>query len=175
MTCIAAIVENDHVYMGGDSCGAAGTPYTIRKDAKVFRLGECVVGYTLSFRMGQILQYRMSPPQLDGVIDLHRYFVAEWGDQLRITLESNGWKDGPVILIGCRGELFEIQQDFQVVHHSRPYAAVGSGEPLAEGALFVVRNEPLLPKAKLFLALSAAAEHCTDVKPPFVYASTENP
>lgn len=52
MTCIVGIVDNGKVYMGADSLGVGGLSKRVRKDPKLFRVGEFVFGYTSSFRMG---------------------------------------------------------------------------------------------------------------------------
>ena len=62
MTCIAAITEKGKVYMGGDSAGVSGYDITIRADEKVFKNGQCVFGFTSSFRMGQLLCYKFKVP-----------------------------------------------------------------------------------------------------------------
>ena len=63
MTCIVGVVDNGKVYMGGDSAGVGGLCIETRKQPKVFRNGDFLIGYTDSFRMGQLLQYKMSPPR----------------------------------------------------------------------------------------------------------------
>jgi ATP-dependent protease HslVU (ClpYQ) peptidase subunit len=175
MTCIVAIVEGDHVYMGGDSCASDGSSYELRKDPKIFRLGDCIIGFTTSYRMGQILQYHVAPPLLDGVIHVHRYIVSDWIERVRAAFKSFGYDQGGQFLIGCRGELFRIDVDFQVAHFARPYVACGSGQMFAEGALHAVHRTAIMPNAKLFHGLMAAAEHCPDVRAPFIYESTEDP
>jgi hypothetical protein len=55
MTCIVGIVENGKVYMGGDAAGVNGYSVRVRKDPKLFKVGEFLFGYTSSFRMGQLL------------------------------------------------------------------------------------------------------------------------
>ena len=63
MTAIVAIRQDNTVYMGGDSAGVAGLKITIRKDPKVFINGNFLMGFTTSFRMGQLLQYSFKPPE----------------------------------------------------------------------------------------------------------------
>ena len=60
MTCIVGMVDGQGtVYIGADSLAAGGYQKTIRKDAKVFTNGIAVMGYTSSFRMGQLLRYKL--------------------------------------------------------------------------------------------------------------------
>lgn len=62
MTCIVGLVDKGSIYMGGDSAGVAGLSVTTRADEKVFLNGPFIMGFTTSFRMGQILRYKFVPP-----------------------------------------------------------------------------------------------------------------
>ena len=44
MTCIAALVQDGAITMGGDSAGVAGLRLHVRSDPKVFRNGDFQVG-----------------------------------------------------------------------------------------------------------------------------------
>lgn len=55
MTCIVGLVENNKVYIGGDSAGVAGLSLMKRADEKVFKKDEFIFGFTSSFRMGQLI------------------------------------------------------------------------------------------------------------------------
>jgi len=61
MTAIAGVVQDGEVWIGGDSAGVAGLALTVRADAKVFRLGEMVIGCAWSCRGRQILRYHVTP------------------------------------------------------------------------------------------------------------------
>ena len=52
MTCIVGLIDGRRVWMGGDSAGVSGLDITVRADAKVFRNGDFLIGFTSSFRMG---------------------------------------------------------------------------------------------------------------------------
>ena len=56
MTCIAGLVHDGAVYLAGDSAGCSGWDLTVRADPKVFVSGSYVMGFTTSFRMGQLLR-----------------------------------------------------------------------------------------------------------------------
>src|SRR5690242_15173484 len=82
MTCIVGLVAADgRVHLGGDSAGIAGYDLTVRKDPKVFRVGEFAVGFTSSFRMGQLLRFAFTPPPIEG--DLDAYMVTTFVNALR--------------------------------------------------------------------------------------------
>ncbi len=54
MTAIVGLVHNATVYIGGDSAGVSGYSMTVRADSKVFTIGPYLMGFTTSFRMGQL-------------------------------------------------------------------------------------------------------------------------
>ena len=63
MTCIVGLVHEGVVYIGGDSAGVAGLSLVVRADEKVLRNGDFLMGFTTSFRMGQLLRYKLDPPR----------------------------------------------------------------------------------------------------------------
>src|SRR5687767_7191450 len=94
MTCVIALRDGDEIYMGADSAGVSGTSLQIRKDPKIYRVratpGEMLVGYTTSFRMGQILGYSLTPPIYDPATPLERYMVTTFIDAVRDALKRGG-------------------------------------------------------------------------------------
>jgi ATP-dependent protease HslVU (ClpYQ) peptidase subunit len=177
MTCIVGLVENGIVYLGADSAGSAGNVLAVRRDEKVFRNGEFVMGFTDSFRMGQLLRYAFTPPKIPEGRDLMAYMVTDFVDAVRACFgdggyrrEENSVETGGVFLVGVRGRLFEIESDFQVGERVRPYAAIGSGMDVALGSLFTSSGDP---GRRLQAALLAADEFTTTVCGPFVFSSTE--
>lgn len=62
MTCIIGYIDrkNNKTYIGADSCASAGCDKIIRKDKKVFKSEynpNFLIGFTSSYRMGQLLMY----------------------------------------------------------------------------------------------------------------------
>lgn len=177
MTVIAAGVHDGQVWMGGDSAGVGGLYLEIRKDPKVFRTGNFLIGFTSSFRMGQVLRFGFTPPAFPEGMDVYEYMVAHFVEAVRTTLKSAGYartesgeESGGTFLVAYRGRLFKIQDDFQVGESAAPYAAVGCGAEIAEGALYAALNLPGIernPGAFLDLALRAAEQHSAGVRGPF--------
>ncbi len=54
MTCIAAVAHEGNVWMGADSAGVSGLALAVRRDPKIYRVGDFLFGFTSSFRMGQL-------------------------------------------------------------------------------------------------------------------------
>ncbi len=175
MTCIAGVVHEGKVWVGGDSAGASGWDITTRLDPKVFRLGEFVVGFTTSFRMGQLLRYAFTPPQLpDDPADLFRYMVVDFVGSLRDCLKTGGFAEksnereaGGTFLVAVRGRLFRVEGDYQVGESADLYDACGCGEAYAKGSLHSAAW-PSMPRKRVELALQAAAHHSNGVRGPFV-------
>lgn len=175
MTCIVGAVSGGVVTLGGDSAGTAGWDRTLRRDPKVFRVGEFVLGFTSSFRMGQLLQHKLKPPEITG--DLFAYMVTDFVDCVREVFESGGFlkkkneeESGGIFLVGVRGRLFKVDSDFQVGESLDGYEACGCGEAYALGVLHVTARWDL--PNRLELALAAAAHHSAGVSAPFNFVST---
>jgi len=174
MTCIVGVRHKGSVYIGGDSAGTAGFDLTVRADQKVFHNGPYLMGFTTSFRMGQLLRYSLEPPQLPArAADLDRFMVTTFVDAARQCLKDGGYlkkeneqEEGGTFLVGVRGELYAIESDFQVGRSVDDYAAVGCGDNLALGSLFTSTGHP--PRVRATLALEAAAHHSAAVAGPFI-------
>lgn len=175
MTCIVGYVDNDKIYMGADSAGSNGYSYQIREDKKVFINKNMIFGFTSSFRMGQLLQYSLNIPDHDPRDSDFKYLCTTFMDSVIDCFKSKGFasiKDGEVsggnFLLGYKGNLYEIQSDYQVGKVMEPFASVGCGEDYAKGALYALKNNTdLTPKQKILLALDAAQANSTGVKGPF--------
>ena len=89
MTCIVGLVHEGVVYIGGDSAGVAGLSLTVRADEKVFRNSDFLMGFTTSFRMGQLLRYSLKPPRRHPDDDIHQYMVV--GQRVLNYGRFGGW------------------------------------------------------------------------------------
>ncbi|MCL6672442.1 hypothetical protein ACIRP3_23230 [Streptomyces sp. NPDC101209] len=177
MTVIVGLVHRRRVHLAGDSAGSSGSQLTIRRDPKVFANGPYVLGFTTSFRMGQLLHHAFKAPHPEG--DLDRFMVTTFVDAVRTCLKDGGWarKDSEQeqagsFLVGVHGRLFEIHDDYQVGERADGYAAVGCGDDLALGALHATAGLGLKPRERLTAALRAADHHSTFVAAPYVFART---
>lgn len=178
MTAIVGIVEDGKVWIGGDSAGVGGLSMQIRSDPKVFKNGEFVIGYTSSFRMGQILEHHLSAPLPyegeSGMAYMVKRFIPAVKAQLRdhgFQRCSEGQDSGGTFLVGYRGELYEVEDDYQVARVQQRYHAVGCGRDLALGSLYTTNQFEMSPKERITTALSAAAEFSAGVRAPFTIIS----
>lgn len=184
MTCIVGVAHNGKVWIGGDSIGVSGYTGVVRRDQKVFRVGRCLIGYTSSFRMGQILRFRLDPdvvgPRLASARDVFRFLATDFVDEVRRALKDGGFatknqeaESGGSFLLGCRGRLFEICSYYQVAECGHDYAATGAGLQPALGSLHTTDRLGWPPRRRILAALRAATEFSTVVRPPFIVRSCE--
>jgi ATP-dependent protease HslVU (ClpYQ) peptidase subunit len=198
MTCIVGVIsKNNDIVMAGDSAGVAGFSMSVRKDDKVFVRDGYIIGFTTSFRMGQLLKYDLEIlPSHVGVKDkdLHGFMVTDFipaikdvferGGYIQETVDedSKGEDKGGTFLVGTRGKLFIVADDFQVGESIHGFNSVGCGEDIALGALFgMTKIMPLLKnptmqqaKAMAMIALESAQEYSAGVRMPFTLECLKN-
>ncbi|MFI5938311.1 hypothetical protein [Actinoplanes sp. NPDC051494] len=173
MTAVVGLVDGGRVYIGGDSAGVSGLSLTVRADAKVFRKDRYLFGFTSSFRMGQLLRYSLALPAPAG--DLDAFMSTTFVDALRECLKAGGWatkdnerEEGGTFLVGVKGKLFTLYDDYQVAQAADSYAAVGCGDQIALGALYATAGLGLKPKIRVLRALCAAERFSAGVRAPFL-------
>lgn len=172
MTCIVGLVDSGKVYIGGDSAGVGGYSLSVRADRKVFKNGDFVMGFTSSFRMGQLLHHAFSPPKRHPETDLDKFMVTDFINGVRDCLKSGGYAEkhneaeqGGTFLVGYCGRLFEVHGDYQVGEATAGFSAVGCGEDIALGAMFANREGK--PEKRIRTALEAAERFSAGVRGPF--------
>jgi len=179
MTAIVGITERGAVHIGGDSAGIEGLSLTVRADTKVFRKQGYLFGFTTSFRMGQLIRYSLDLPKPKGRLD--NFMTTTFIDALRSCLKSGGWarkdnerEEGGTFLVGIRGQLFAVYEDYQVARAADGFAAVGCGDQIALGALYATAGSGLSARRRITLALEAAERFSAGVRSPFVRKSIKN-
>ena len=175
MTCIAGLAHENQVWIGGDSAGVGGYDLRVRRDTKVFNINRrFLIGYTSSFRMGQLLRFGFHPPyQADGEGD-YEYMCTSFIDAVRTRLKGGGYatvkdnaESGGFFLVGYNGKLYDVQEDFQVGECLDGMDAAGCGESFALGSLLETRDIPD-PRKRILRALKAAEYFSAGVQRPFV-------
>jgi hypothetical protein len=181
MTAIVAISENDKVYMGGDSAGVGGLSISIRRQPKVFINGPFIIGYTTSFRMGQILQYNLdvktmfTPPKdvLKLVVkDYMKFMVTRFVPEIKKAFKKGGYQrtNNSVdscgeFLVGFKGNIFNIQDDYQVSQIEDNYDVCGCASDIMLGSLNSTSEKG--PVERINLALWSAEKYSAGVCEPF--------
>lgn len=188
MTCVVAVTDGERVVMGADSASVSQLDIHIRETQKLFRAGPYAIGFTRSWRMGQILEYVTELPEpcdSDDGKELEHFMVASFVPVIRQSFIDHGFsktlrvartadytEEGQeaagVFLVALRGHIFEIRDDYQVARPVTPYAAVGSGAIAALAALHAPYAHTKLPlKEKAEAALVAAETYTQSVRNPF--------
>lgn len=177
MTCIVGFVDKDNsVYIGGDRAGVAGVSLRVREDTKVFKKGKFAFGYTSSFRMGQLIRFKFTPPKhRPEEKDDFEYMCTDFIDELRICLKDGGYakndsnvETGGTFLVGYRGKLYQIACDFQVGITLGTFDSVGCGEDYAMGAMSVLsKDSKMSAEDKILEALKVTESMCAGVRGPF--------
>ena len=177
MTCIVGLTIKGVSYLGGDSAGADsnGGDIAIRPHPKVFKKNNYVMGYTTSFRLGDILEFICPPPEVKlESVSLREHLIVHWIPVLREKLKSEGYLEvdknkekGGTFIVGYKGELCTIYDDLQVSTVVANYCSVGSGYKYALGALYATNEIKMKPNERILNALSAAEHHNAYVRKPF--------
>lgn len=182
MTCIVGTRSRKGVILGGDSLGSAGLDCEVRNDPKVGRVGDYVFGYCGSYRMGQVLLYDFDPPEPSRrtAPEVFRFLVSEFIPTLReamaiagVTKVENSVEelDCASFLVGIYGNLFYVDQDYQVGWPSTNYWAVGSGAPYAIGSMYTAYKAKKRGEDLLMTGLTAAETFNAGVRAPFTFES----
>jgi ATP-dependent protease HslVU (ClpYQ) peptidase subunit len=180
MTCIVGFIDkiNKNMYMGGDSAGVDDR-YNLRsrKDVKVFQKEDMLIGYTSSFRMGQLLRFKLKIPKIKKNQDVYEYMCTDFSDSVRKVLIDNGYakiesnnESFGDFLVAYKGRLFKIEEDLQIAENNYPYNSCGCGENYALGAIlaldFYTRTPPTVEKI-VNISLQIAEECSAGVRSPF--------
>jgi len=182
MTCIVGLIDKDNkkIYVGGDSAGVANYYITIRKDPKVFVRKPFIFGFTSSFRMGQILMCgNLKIKQQEKEEDTFMFMVNKFIPAIKKLYKTEGYlmtykeggDKGGTFIVGYKGRLFEIENDFQVAENLINFGSVGCGSDLALGSMYATAFTKIPSEKRIVLALEAAAKFSAGVKEPFLVKS----
>lgn len=191
MTCIVAVKTSEgSVVLGADSAGVYGSVYIIRADPKLYEVNvhqedpEAIVrlgyGFTGSYFLGQVLRY-WTPPMIASNEDCSHYMITKYVPGVRQLLKDTGRlliKEGEEkspgqLLIALEGNIFKVEDDFQVGESSLPFVCAGLGENPALGFLYAhYRSGDLLSVEETIPlvegALEASSAFCQAIKPPWI-------
>ena len=176
MTCVVGLVQKGTVYIGVDAAAVSGWTRRETRLPKVFRRGPFLIGYTTSFRMGQLLEHHLVVPQQNGEESEMEFMVKRFVEAVRPLLKEKGFtkiesntEHGGQFLVGYRGHLYTVDSDFQVGEMADRFDAIGSGAEFALGALKALERLP--PVARVKHALRIACHFNMGVCAPFVVRS----
>jgi len=176
MTCIIGLEQDGKVYVGADSSAIIGS-WCIRVTSipKIFRNNEFIIGYTGSFRMGQLLQFMKIPPcnKPD-----ENYMINKFIETIRSEFKTKGYskvdnneETGGSFLVGVKDCLYQISSDFQVQRYNDGIASIGSGEEYAYGAMRALKD--IKPEERIKKSLEIVAYYSPSVIEPFTILRTK--
>jgi len=181
MTCIVGMIDKKtkKVIIGGDSAGVAGSNMFIRKDAKVFKNNDFVIGCTSSFRMIQLLRFSFKPPEVK-TKDIYEYMCTDFINAVRNCFKDGGYlqkytdgdEKGGTFLVAYKNRLFKIENDFQVAENLNGIDSCGCGQDFALGSLFTLQKQEMETDKKVLKALESAEFLSNGVCRPFVLIGT---
>lgn len=185
MTCIVAYIDKDGVgHIAGDSAGTSFSGHN-RSDnvhPKVFRNGEMLIGYTTSFRMGQLLQYVFTPPDHPDGMDSYAYMIKLVVPEIRKTFVESAYaksdeKEGGTFMIVYRGKMFFIQNDYSVFERPESFDSCGSGATAAYSSFATMLEFNLLShlgtKEGMIKAIEITSRHNITVSGRIDYLNTK--
>lgn len=175
-TCIVAVkTKRNGIWIGGDSAGVDGRSFSHleMRAAKVFRNGKVLIGYTSSFRMGQLLQYKLTVPTRKTDQDRDHFMVHDFTEAVRTCLKDGGFAkitderhSGGTFIVVYDDMIYKIQDDYACLMMADPFVATGCGEEYALGALYAAHRRALSKEA-LLVGLQAASRFSAGVRAPF--------
>ncbi len=179
MTSIVGFQQDGTVTIGADSAyssgeGEAAFVFALPQEPKVWQQGPYLIGGCGSARALQLIRHTTKLPDPPAEGDLGRFLIAEVVPILRDVMASadvRGAEQGmPMgrasLLLGLRGELWEIAADLTVMDPG-VYAAIGFGYRPAFGALHALTTLGVSGQQAVEIALEAAAATTPSVCPPF--------
>lgn len=173
MTCIVAIKDKGKVFIGCDSAGTGGVDLQIRKDPKIYINGPFMIGFTSSFRMGQILGHSLRVQDQKKQQTTQEFMRTTFIDAVRHCLSQGGFmqksnevETGGTFIVSYKKKIFVIYDDFQVAEMVENFAAIGCGQDIANGSLFSTKGKA--PIERIRLALKAAEAFSAGVRGPFI-------
>lgn len=181
MTCIVGIEHNGKVIMAADSLAANAYSKCVLAEQKIFKVGKFLIGCAGSGRAAQVIKYSLKVANKKSNQTELEYMCKNFAEAARKVIYEGGViasKDeadlvDSVILIGYMGKLYVMEGDFQILQIETSFAAIGSGENVALGAMYALQGAPIEPKKKLSIAIQAASYFVPSVGGPIHILESE--
>lgn len=165
MTCVAGIVDNNIIYIGGDRGVSDDSSIMSMLQPKVSIKNEWIYGYSGSLGNGQLFDFIDLPPvkKAEDVYKVLRMDIVESYKSILDTHGSSKDDDSTDFIIGCLGRLFEFNTDDWGVAEITE-VAIGSGGNFALGSLYTsIGNDPI---ERIGLAIGSAIKYSPSCQGP---------
>lgn len=186
MTCVIGIVDGQVVIMAADSAATDEQHnLEIQRQPKIFHIQvpgkdgsywPMLIGFAGNFRVAQIVRWAARVPQYKASKPVMHYLVKHFVPALESAVnkvmgepaaDTEAFRDCS-FLVGFRGHLYTIEPNGQVLEANSRYSGIGSGAPIAMGALHAASQHGNLCTWDLLdSALQAAEALCSGVRRPF--------
>ena len=155
-----------------DGCIWMGTGTVVHNELNIvsnneliFMNEEFLIGVSNSDEYSQYIQHCFSIPSHSSKLSVMQYFVSCFIKELK----NSGITPTQSIVIGYRGIIFVITENFDIVVPKNNYVAIGKGSSVALGAFQVLRDiKDQAPIEKITRVLQATSEHCESLSTPYV-------
>jgi hypothetical protein len=161
MTCIVGYKDkNSNIYLAGDRMAARTNRYEVYTVAhpKVFtkeynvkfscysEKDKLAIGYTTSFRFGQLMEHCLNVPDFEVGKNIITYMVNDFVPALIDLFDKNFYTkksdaekmNGGEMLVGMNGTLLKINSDFSVLELTTNYTSCGCGQDYALSTMYTL-------------------------------------
>lgn len=173
MTLIVGLEHDGKVVVGADSFVGNGNHCYRVGEPKVFRNGPLLIGYCGSMRFGALMRHKLTVPRRNKDQSNSEYMATSVADRIRKVVADNGYqrkKDerehGGFALIGYKGRLYRLQEQYDLTPVGDGWIAQGAGEDIAIGVL--AATEGMDGPDRVEHVLSLVARFSPWVAEPFV-------
>lgn len=155
MTIIIGYTDGKNIDMIADGGAVNDTIIQNIAHPKIFKIivgkHEMLIGYTTSFRMGQLLQFYIEEELSCRILDennVYRFLCTEFIQAVRIIFKEHGFRItcenqqeyGGTFLIGFMGRLYTVQDNYAVLEFKKNFACIGCGEDLAIASMATLES-----------------------------------
>ena len=174
MSIAVAVRKDARIVLATDSqtnLGSERVPAANLSEAKFMQIGEAYMaatGWTLySNILADVLGRRRAMPRLDGEVNIFKFFTRLWEElheRYNFVKDQADDADSPfgsldsTFLVVCAQGIFGVASDLSVLRYER-YFAIGSGAPIALGAVHALYESERDAEAIARNAASAAIDH----------------
>jgi len=167
MTAIVGVTQGTRVYMGSDSAISSDEYIGRSANPKIFKKKGLLIGGAGSSRCWTLIKNNLFPrvrQKKELAIDYIESAVVS--GIRKVVKENGGPMEGYTFLVGYRGKLFEVMDDWGVCEYIENYAAIGSGYLPCLGSLYTTAHWKD-PVKRIRVALEASAKFVPSVEGPF--------
>ena len=174
MTAIVGLIADDKsIYIGSDDWAANDVSFLSIKTPKVILKEKIIFGISGSIAVINAIKYKYIHPKIDGDMSVGEYVYSHVAKHIQEILVDNNATEGidgckrmissSVIIFGLCGEIFVLDEEFQLYQPAENFVCVGSGQLACIGAMFVSKDNNTHPEKKITNAVQAAAKCMVDV------------